>query len=68
MNDPIPQKLYQELDAIIDLSRKAQGVTADNVLFMQQISLLFNRIEVMAALKDGAMIDAWWVTQDQDTN
>lgn len=45
-------KLYQEMDAVVDLSRQAQAAISDHVTFYRQVSLLFTRIEVMDAMKD----------------
>ena len=40
------------MDVVTDLARQAQGVVSDEAEFLKQISILFNRIEVMAAMKD----------------
>lgn len=43
--------LCGEIEAIIDLANKAQASVSDEVVFMRQISLLFNRVHNMEALK-----------------
>ena len=45
-------KLYREMDMVIELARNAQVVVGNDNEFLKQISLLFNRIEVMSAMKD----------------
>lgn len=43
--------LCSEIEAIIDLANQAQASVSDEIAFMQQISLLFNRVHNMEALK-----------------
>lgn len=56
------------MDVITDLSRQAQGVVHDDAEFLKQISLLFNRIEVMAAMKDEVALNTLEVIEDAARN
>lgn len=48
--------LCGEIEAVIDLSNKAQACVSDDIAFMRQISLLFNRIHSLEALKHEAAL------------
>jgi len=57
------QKLYDkrlalcgEMDSVIDLSALTQSAVGNDQLFMRHLSQLFNRIDIMEALKDEAML------------
>ena len=60
--------LYHEIDVITDLARKALSVNCDDALFVQQISLLLNRVEVMSAIKEKLVIDTFENLEDLARN
>lgn len=50
--------LCAEIDAVIELSNKAQSIRNDEHQFLRQVSLLFNRIHVLEAIKHEAALCA----------
>lgn len=48
--------LCSEIEAVIDLSNKAQAAVSDDIQFMRQVSLLFNRIHNLEHLKREASL------------
>lgn len=48
--------LCNEIEAVVELSNQAQASVSDDIQFMRQISLLFNRIHNLDALRREASL------------
>jgi len=48
--------LCSEIEAVVELANQAQASVSDDIQFMRQISLLFNRIHTLDALKREASL------------